>query len=65
MIKVFILTVVIHFSSGYSGTMTSEQYYFPTAEACNLASSRWKKKYPFEKQFRVVISDCEVGYIPK
>jgi hypothetical protein len=65
MLKVFVLTVVMYLDSGYSGTLTSNQYYYPTNDACVFAGNQWAKKYPKGARLSTQTVNCEVAYLPK
>lgn len=69
MLKVFVLTVVLYYNSGYSGTTSSQQYYYPTNEACVFAAKQWKTKFPIKNESstytRTTVANCEVAYLPK
>lgn len=70
MLKVFVLTVVMYYNGGYSGTMVSNQYYYPSNESCVFAAGQWLRKYkpkenPNTSQLTIRTVNCEVAYLPK
>lgn len=69
MLKVFVLTIVLHWGRDYGGNNTSQQYYYPTNEACVFAANQWKTKYPIKDVMysytKVTVANCEVAYLPK
>lgn len=69
MLKVFVLTIVLYWDSSYGGNSTSQQYYYPTNEACAFAAKQWLAKYPVKdvpyRYTKVTVANCEVAYLPK